>query len=121
MPKIQKYKTTTMQRIQNCVSLKYYLYTRGQCPPEKILNLVDKFDNLYNINLTKDQRYYRNKKGQSVCRLFIYQHHKENYFIWWLLVTEGTGIIHDREHLKDTRRKHERLKWNLYLGRTFLP
>ena len=109
---IQKYKTTTMQRIQDSVSRGYFYHTSGQCPPEKIMNLVAKFDELYEVNLNRNQRAYRRKKGQAVVQLFIYPHHEKKYFLWWLLATNGEHLIHKRESLKDVRKKSFRLKWN---------
>ena len=60
---IQKYKSTTMLRIQDCISRGYYHHTRGLCKPEKIIQMVAKFDELYQINLNRDQRTYRKKKA----------------------------------------------------------
>ena len=41
---IQRYKTTVMQRLVNSVAKEYYYFTSGVCPPEKIINLIEKFE-----------------------------------------------------------------------------
>ena len=109
---IYRYKTTTMQRIQQLSIRGYNWYTSGIVPHSKALKLVAKFDELYAINCNENQRSYRRKKGLSNAKLLLYPVKDSRTFLWWLLVTDGAGKVHEREQLSKVIDAQNKLKWS---------
>lgn len=111
-PDIQRRKTTIMQRIQQAATRGYCLYTCGTVPAKKAQTLADKFAEKYGTNLNENQRSYRRRLKKSNAFLYLYPKKNSNNFLWWLLVTEGTGLVHDEENLIKIFDKHNRLTWD---------
>ena len=108
---VYRYKTTTMQRIQQLSIRGYHWYTSGKVPHNKAQKLVDKFDELYGIGCNENQRSYRRSKGIANAKLLLYPIKDSKTFYWWLLVTDGTGAVHKKEKLSEVVGASDRLQW----------
>jgi len=104
--------TAVMQRMLHRVSHGYYYWASGEVPATKALQLASKFAALYAVDINDRQRAYARSKGKANAALFFYPIHNSNRLRWWLLVTDGTGAVHQRERLRDTRKRNERLAWD---------
>jgi len=109
---VERYKTTLMQRIQQAASRGYCWYTSGLVHAEKAENLTNKFSDKYGTNLNDNQRSYRRKKNIANSFLYLYPKKDSKYFLWWLLVTDGTGEVHQSENLISVHNKQSRLTWD---------
>lgn len=108
---IYRYKAACMQRIQNLVVKGYVRYTSGTVHHTKAMKLVAKFDEMYRINLNANQRLYRKKKGEANTKLVMYPKPNSQDFLWWLLVTNGSGKVEKLESLKGVTSASTRLQW----------
>ena len=109
---IYKNKTDLMKSIIRLVGGGYYYqFTQGEVPIKKAQALTLKFSDRYQTNLTAQQRYRRKKKKQANSFLLMCPDHERPIFHWFLLVTEGEGLVHQMESLQDVRAKksHQRL------------
>jgi len=110
---IYQYKTDAMQRILHLVSHGYIHYTTGEIPSKKVEALTLKFQDRYRTNATRQQRYRNKQKNQANTNLVLWQQ-DENTVRWWLLVTQGEGLIFDLEKLNNTANKKTRLQLTGY-------
>lgn len=105
------YKTQFLQKISFLVSRGYRYWLSGSLDPEpayKGRTMLTKFDELYAINATMQQRYRRRIKGLSNSKLLMWMNEKEKKIEWILLATEG---IHDAvSQLKDSHNKKSRIE-----------
>lgn len=109
---VYRYKTTTMQRIQQLSIRGYHWYTSGTVPYSKAQKLAAKFNALYGIDCNENQRSYRRTKGIANAKLLLYPVKDSRTFLWWLLVTDGIGDAHKKEQLSKVTDAQKRLKWN---------
>lgn len=109
---VYRFKTTTMQRLQQYAGRGYVLYTSGRVHYSKALALCTKFQTLYTYQLNQNQRAYCLKKGRCCTQFFMYPEKDSPYFLWWLLSTKGTGVIHEKEQLKGVFEPKTRLQWS---------
>lgn len=110
-PNIQKYKTTTMQRLQDFVRTGYYHHVSGKVSAERAQLLANKFAEQYQVDVSKFVRSRRKAKGWGNAVLILYPIVDSTDFWWWLLVTEGEHSAHQKEQLCDARNKHQRVCW----------
>jgi len=111
---LQKNKTVAMQRLLEHFSHGYYYYQKGFVNPLKLKKLIIKFCDLYKIQSTRNQKYYRKTKNQANTFFTCYpvNQHGSVVFIWFLLATDGVGKIHDLEKLNDGRNPQNRINWD---------
>lgn len=110
-PEIARYQTAAMQRLLDGVVHGYGHHADGLVTAAKAPALADKFDRLYGVGATRNQRAYRKTKGQANTLLFLHPERASPHFRCWLLATEGDGLIHERERLADARLSDQRLCW----------
>jgi len=108
MHPIFRFKTDAMRQLLNLTSRGYTLWTSGLITPKKCPALVYKFRDRYDIDATHQQRYRAKKKGHCIASLILWQADPDTIH-WWLLTTEGEGIIKDLEQLNDANNKKNRL------------
>jgi len=106
------HKTDAMKKIQHLVSHGYLHYTTGVVPFKKAFPLSLKFTDRYEINRTSQQRWRAKAKQKSNADLVLLV--ARNEIVFWLLATEGEGLIHELENLKDVRIKRERIEYTGY-------
>jgi len=111
-PPIQRHKTVVMQRIQQAASRGYSLFTFGTVPYKKAQAFADKIATNYKVDLNENQRGYRRRLKRANAFLFLYPKKDTDLFHWWILATEGTGAIHDKERLFSIFDKQNRLTWD---------
>jgi len=111
-PDIPRYQTVVMQRLLDAVASGYRHHTGGVVPAAKAMALAGKFDRLYGLGVTRNQRAYRKTKGLANTRLVLFPVTDETPgFRWWLLATPGAGPVHELERLGDAALAGERLCW----------
>ena len=97
------------QHLLRVVPQGYYWWTSGVVLPERKDALAEKFADLYGTTLGKDRRYVRKSKGlanaEAVCVV------DGSVYRWFLVVTDGEGVVHDSEKLKDARTSSGRIRW----------
>ena len=108
MHPIFRFKTDVMRQLLNLTSRGYTLWTCGQITPKKCPALVYKFRDRYDIDATHQQRYRAKKKGRCISSLILWQADPDTLH-WWLLTTEGEGLIKDLEQLNDSKSGKKRL------------
>ena len=102
-------KSACMRLLLELVQRGYRYATWGLVSTERAPMLADRFANLYGTNLTRGARDYARSRHRAVSQLVMYPDDRSDAILWWLLVTPGDGIVHEREHLVDTW--VERLPW----------
>lgn len=108
---IQRYKSTTMQRIQELVIRGYNYHTQGEIHYSKASNFVKKFQEKYHISLSSRQRSYRKSCGKGNAHLLLYPDTNTENFLWWLLVTDGEHPAHKNENLNLATDRKNRVTW----------
>ena len=111
-PPIQRHKTIVMQRIQQAATRGYCLYTYGSIPFKKAPAFADKMASKYGVDLNENQRGYRRRLKRANAFLYLYPKKDSDLLLWWLMATEGEGVVHTEESLKSIFNKHERLCWD---------
>ena len=109
-PSIYLKKTDAMQKILHLVSHGYNRYITNEISIKKAPALIIKFIELYKIDSTEMQRYRAKKKGQANVQLVLWKAN-ENDLLWWLLVSDGRGLIDDleKDNLISVKDKNNRL------------
>lgn len=105
-------KIATMASILHHVSHSYYFWTSGVVAANRALDLAAKFADLYSVDRTENQRYRARARGQANAVMLFYPIAGTRKLQWWLLVTPGDGVVHQRERLLDTRKTGQRLRWS---------
>ncbi|HEV2651650.1 MAG TPA: hypothetical protein VGU69_10360 [Rhizomicrobium sp.] len=100
-----------MQRLSDAMRHGYVQYQAGQVPAASALGLAAKFDALYAVSATERQRRYRKANGLANSRFMIYPLADGTGFQWWLLASEGRGVVHSREKLRNGLDPRDRLQW----------
>lgn len=101
-----------MFRIQHAVARGYRWYVSGKVRAKRVRQLAEKFSELYRVDATEGQRRYAKQKGQANAFLFLYPRKGTDEFLWWLLVTDGEGEVHQREKLQLATVGRTRLRWD---------
>lgn len=107
--KITLHKTDAMTELQLLVSRGYYRYCTGIIPQKSAQALTLRFSDRYQINATTMQRYRAKKKGIANAALVLLQEKGSDNVFWWLLATEGEGLVHQLEKLQDASDKRQRV------------
>lgn len=101
-----------MQTLTKAVVQGYIWHVSGVVHAEKAVGLIQKFDTLYGVKATAQQRWRGKKAGRASARFFIFPANRTPNFFWWLLLTDGETLAREREHdlalVTDPRR---RLTW----------
>jgi hypothetical protein len=105
--------TFALQRIADLAARGYVRYVAGEVPPEKAPAVVDKFRRLYPIDDTSSQARTRRQRGEARCRLTLWPTDRQT-FGWVIQVTDGTGLITEREQLHDCRNRRDTLQVGAY-------
>lgn len=111
-PEVQRHKTIVMQRIQQAATRGYCLYVSGAVPHKKAQAFANKMAEQYGVNLNENQRGYRKRLNKANAFLFLYPKKDSDTFLWWLLSTEGLGVIREQETMTTIFDKHNRLTWD---------
>lgn len=105
MNQIITHKTDLMRRLLHLASHGYKYWISGEIQPTKVEALAFKFLDRYHTNRTEMQRYRAKKRGEANTQLVMWQDQKDKKspVYWWLLVTPGSGLVHEREKLINLR------------------
>lgn len=103
-------KTAALSRVLDAVPRGYTHYTSGVIKPEKAIALANKFHGLYGIGCTPGQRIARKKRGEANAMLVMFWLENCGVVEWLMLVTPGSGPVHECEKLQDVTGK-PRLTW----------
>ena len=109
MDKIYIHASGTLHQLITSTARGYVNHVSGVIKPEKAVDLIARFEDIYETNLNRDQRAYRKKKGKCNVRLFLHPRYTTPDFQWWLLATDGEGLFHEREKSKRGLKKRQRL------------
>jgi len=109
MNKIYIHASGTLHQLITSTARGYVNHVSGVIKPEKAVDLIARFEDIYETNLNRDQRAYRKKKGKCNVRLFLHPRYTTPDFQWWLLATDGEGAFHEREKSMDARVRRQRL------------
>lgn len=102
----------TQQTLLRLVARGHRYWTSGTVKtPEKLDALGEKFAESYGTRLSKDRRHYRRKKGLANAHGLAVPMPSGGY-LWFLVVTEGIGPVHERETLRDAWINAGRITWN---------
>jgi hypothetical protein len=110
-PTVQRFKTTTMQRIQDFVRAGYFYHASGTVSAARAPALAQKFAEKYHVGISKHARARRKNKGEGNAVFMLYPIDATTDFRWWLLVTDGEHPAHKFERLLNAREKHQRVSW----------
>lgn len=90
----------------------YVLYQHGEVPRDKALALVEKFDIRYRVLAPRGAREHARACGRSVARLVMYPKDGDSsMWLFWLLATEGEGLLTVESSTRDARVPATRLAW----------
>lgn len=105
-----------LRYILECVENGYFHYVRGSLSASKVDGFAEKMAELYPILATRGARQWAKSKGKANVRLVIFPAIEDpTMFHYFILATDGTGEIHEREQLSDARNPSRRLQfWKLY-------
>lgn len=112
-PEICIHKTDAMKLIQDLVSHGYQWWCGGAVEAQKVLAFSSRMDELYGVNLDRNRRARKAKDGEANTQLVMYPMDDSKTLRWWLLATNGSGLIHTREKLIRADSK-TRLEWRGY-------
>jgi hypothetical protein len=119
-PLVLAYQAVAMQRIADYVRSGHHAWTGGEVPLHKTAALVRKFDRLYGIGRTRNQRATDKSHAVAGATLILYcpqtaagLPHTDT-LLWVLLVTAGESLAHTVETLQDARLRPGRLRWGDY-------
>jgi hypothetical protein len=105
-----------MQRLQHAATHQYFFYVSGQTDLDGFHRLTKKFGDAYGIDLSRQTKHKRRLAGESTCHLHGVRLTSIPNVIgkvpvyWVLLVSEGRGLVNQREQLQDLRNPRTRLK-----------
>lgn len=108
--KIPVSKRAAMRVILETVQRGSRYWCAGRVHPEKALGFAEKMAKLYHADANAAQRAYAKRMGRANTTVLMFPGNAES-ILWWLLVTPGTGLVHEREKLMDAHDKRSRLTW----------
>lgn len=103
------YKTGAMRELQQFLARGYVWYVSGTVEPHRLHVMVCKFLDRYEIDRSKNRRYSAKKRGESNCHLVSWLDRENHIVRWWLVVTEGYGLVTEMENLVDATSPKSRL------------
>lgn len=106
-PEIHSTKTSMMRQLIHLVSHGYTFWCFGEVSPQKTEGLSYKFIERYQTTKSSQQRYRTRKRGECNVKMVFWK--TESAVLWWLLVTDGDGLIHQIEQLKDAKKRNQRI------------
>lgn len=98
-----------MMRLRFLVSKGYVFFTHDQVPRKVKKKLMYKFVDRYETDATDGQRKYRAKMGRCHSRLVWFDDGQSDMISFWLLSTQGEGLIFEVETMLDCRNKKTRI------------
>ena len=110
-------KTAAMRYIAETVGHGYVLFQSGTVPAAKLPHLIEKFDEKYRALATRGMRDNDRLRGRSCARLVVFPkvsspiEQPNGEWLFWLLATEGDGLLPAEKSTQDTRNKVTRLCW----------
>lgn len=107
--KIPASKRAAMRVILETVQRGSRFWSAGRVQPEKALGFAEKMARLYHADANAAQRAYAKRMGRANTTVVMFPENAE--ILWWLLVTPGNGLVHEREKLMDAHDKRSRLIW----------
>jgi len=107
---IIQHKTDLMRQMIRLISHGYQYWVSGSVPASKATAMTLKFDDRYSVKATSQQRYRRKKRGEANAQLLMWPVPDSEDIQWWLLATEGTGLIHQMETLCDGTKRSSRIE-----------
>lgn len=119
-PLVLAYQAVAMQRIADYVRSGHTFWTGGEVPLQRAAALVHKFDRLYGIGRTRNQRATDKSHGVAGATLILYYPQTAegvphtDTIRWVLLVTTGDSVAYTVEKLQDARERETRLLWGDY-------
>jgi len=109
--RIPSTKRAAMRIVLETVQRGSRYWTAGTVTPEKALAFSERMAELYHADATQAQRAYSKSKGRANTALVMYHEPHEREIRFWLLVTPGEGLAHERERLLDAHAAREHLTW----------
>lgn len=107
---IHNHKSDLMKTIQSTVAKSGgHRYIHEQIPERKLKAVLFKWEDRYQINATKQQRWYAKKKGKANSTVILFRDKKCEYFDVWLFVSDGEGVVTQSESLKNVIDKRTRV------------
>ncbi|WP_330926808.1 hypothetical protein [Candidatus Sororendozoicomonas aggregata] len=99
-----------MLKIRHLVSKSYYFHAKGSFHKKDSKKILLKFSDRYGVFNTRGQRDWKKRKGEarSYCILLKTKNSPERIH-FWLLASEGKGLIFDLEDMQDCRKKESRI------------
>jgi hypothetical protein len=82
----------------------------GNVAPDKALGFADKMARMYRADANQAQRAYAKRRGHANTTLVMYPDTAAT-ILWWLLVTQGVGSVHECERLADAHAGRSPLVW----------
>lgn len=119
-PLVLANQAVAMQRIADYVRSGHVFWTSGEVPIARSKALVHKFDRLYGIGRTRNQRATDRSHGVAGATLILYCPHTSDEspptdkIRWVLLVSAGDNPAYAVEKLQDARDRATRLRWGDY-------
>jgi hypothetical protein len=105
-------KTAAMRYIAELVGHGYVRHQRGSVPAAKAVALVEKFDARYRVLASRGARDHARSSGRSVARLVMYPKDGDDAaWLFWLLGTEGEGLLAAESSTSDARTPGARITW----------
>lgn len=83
----------------------------GRVSPGKALGFADKMARLYRADASQAQRAYVKRRGDANTTLVMFPD-PADAIVWWLLVTTGSGAVHEQEPLLDAHSPRSALVWS---------
>lgn len=119
-PLVLTNQAVAMQRIADYVRSGHVFWTSGEVPMARARALVHKFDRLYGVSRTRNQRATDKSHGLVGATLILYCPHTPEQsphtvaIRWVLLLTVGDSPAYAVEKLQDARDRETRLRWGDY-------
>lgn len=119
-PLVLTNQAVAMQRIADYVRSGHVFWTSGEVTMARAKSLVHKFDRLYGIGRTRNQRATDKSHGVAGATLVLYCPHTPersphtDKIRWVLLLTVGENPAYAVEKLQDARDRETRLHWGDY-------
>ncbi len=107
-----KSKLVVMQQLQDAAGHGFAHWQFGLVTNHKMRMLRQLFNELYGTDESKFSRYRRKKAGRAAALLIEYPAGDKTSF--FLLATDGKGLIHEREKLADATQKKSRIELTGY-------
>ena len=110
---IYTYKVDAMKALQSAVARRGYTrYVSGIVPKNKLHSMLFRMEERYKISATSQQRWYAKKKGDANSRIILLD--DKDQVLFWLLFSEGEGVVTQLEKLQDVTAKNQRLELTNY-------